>query len=119
MRSNIKWTRSEDMNWKIGFGIAILTASQFSQAGGSYIGMVKPLHYGSLYLDVSATQMSGRPACATRPYVHLMEDPSDNAYKSKFAMILSAWMADRPMALYGNGTCTSEGDEIIYVVTYP
>jgi hypothetical protein len=108
------------MNWKLVVGVLLAAAvNQTADAGGTYVGMVKPAHYGSLYLDVSATQMSNRPACATRGYVHLQEDPSETAYKSKFAMILSAWLAEKPLVLSGTGTCTSEGDEIIYVVTYP
>jgi hypothetical protein len=110
---------SISMKWKLAIGIASLMAAQAAFAGGSYLGMVKPVHYGSLYLLVSGTQMSGRPACATRAYVRLQEDPSSSVYREKFAMILSAWMAEKPIALYGTGNCTSEGDEIIYVVSYP
>ncbi|MDF2466709.1 MAG: hypothetical protein K0Q43_4944 [Ramlibacter sp.] len=104
---------------KLLLAFALLVGAQASLAGGSYIGRIKPLHYGSLYLDASAAEMSGRPACATRPYVVLQESQTSVGYKEKFAMILSAWLAEKPVALYGNGTCTSEGDEIIYVVTYP
>jgi hypothetical protein len=107
------------MYLRIAMCIATLAIATAGHAGGAYIGMIKPLHYGSLYLDASATQMSNRPACATRQYVRLQEAQTDVAYKEKFAMILSAWLADRPLALYGTGTCTSEGDEIIYVVGYP
>src|SRR5262245_36164476 len=80
-------TRSAAMNWKLVMGLTLVAASQAALAGGSYIGMVKPEHYGSLYLNVSATQMANRPACATRNYVHLQKDPSETGYKSKFAMI--------------------------------
>jgi hypothetical protein len=107
------------MNWKLAIGIALLTATQAAHAGGSYVGLVKPVHYGVLYLDASATQMSNRPACATRGYVRLQEVPTDAAYKEKFAIILSAWIADRPLVLAGTGNCTSEGDEIIFVVSFP
>jgi hypothetical protein len=108
------------MNWRSSSFIALLVCSQVASANGSYIGSVKPMHYGSaIYLDVSATQMTARPSCAIRNYVRLQEAPTDPAYREKFAMILSAWLADRPIALYGTGSCTSEGDEIISIVGFP
>ena len=107
------------MNRKVLASLALLACAPCAHAGGQYIGLVKPVHYGILYLDASQTQMSGRPSCATRTYVHLQEAPTDPAYKEKFSMLLGAWLADRPVALYGTGNCTSEGDEIIYVVTFP
>jgi len=108
------------MKWKLPIAIALLSITPAAYCG-SYVGMVKLLHYGngSLYLDATGTQMASRPACATRSTVRLQEAPDNQAYKEKFAMLLSAWLADRPVALYGTGTCTSEGDEIISVVTYP
>jgi hypothetical protein len=99
--------------------IVLWIATQNALAGGAYIGMVKPLHYAGLYLDASATQMSGRPVCATRNYVVLAEPVSDPVFKSKFAMLLAAWLAEKPVYLAGTGNCTSEGDEIIYVVGFP
>lgn len=107
------------MNCKLLTGIALLALTQAAHAGGSYIGRVRPVHYGTLYLDVSATQMSNRPACATRGYVRLQESQTDASYREKFSMILAAWLADKPLSLAGTGSCTSEGDEIIYVVTFP
>jgi hypothetical protein len=81
------------------------------------VGLVRIVHYGSLYLDASATQMSGKPACATRMFVRLQEATSDQAYRDKFAMLLAAWLAEKPVSRTGIGSCTSEGDEIINVVT--
>jgi|SRR5688500_5744545 hypothetical protein len=107
------------MNGKLALGIALLAATQSAHAGGVYIGLVKPVHYGTLYLDASATQMSSRPACATRQYVRLQEGQTDVGYKEKFAMILSAWLSEKPLVLSGTGSCTSEGDEIIYVISFP
>ena len=99
---------------------ALLFHIHTARADGQYVGMVKPLHYGaSVYLDISASQATGRPGCATRPYVRLQEAPTNQAYKEKFAMILAAWLAGRPVELLGNGTCTDEGDEIIYMVSIP
>src|SRR5690349_13505238 len=100
-------------------GFALFAAASAAHAGGTYVGRIRPVHYGTLYLDASATQMSNRPACATRAYVRLQEAPTDNAYKEKFSMILAAWFAKEPLVLSGTGSCTSEGDEIIYVVSFP
>jgi hypothetical protein len=107
------------MNWKLAIGIALLVAATAAHAGGTYVGRIRPVHYGVLYLDATATQVSNRPACATRGYVRLQENPTDAAYKEKFSMILAAWMAEKPLVLSGTGTCTSEGDEIIFVVSFP
>jgi hypothetical protein len=107
------------MKWKLPVAIALLSATSTAYSGGVYVGLVKPVHYGVLYLDASATQMSGRPACATRTYVRLADTPGDQIYKEKFAMLLGAWFSDRPVVLAGTGNCTSEGDEIISVVSFP
>src|SRR6187551_78461 len=79
------------MNWKLAIGIALLVAATAAHAGGTYVGRIRPVHYGVLYLDATATQVSNRPACATRGYVRLQENPTDAAYKEKFSMILAAW----------------------------
>ena len=85
-------------------------------AGGTYTGVFKPDYYGSLYIDASATQMADRPACATGTHLHLVEAESDAVFENKFATILAAWLADKPLTMVGNGTCTSEGDELISIV---
>ncbi len=103
---------------------AVLWASAFGVVGtaycGTYSGMARPFYYGSsLYIDVSGSQMSGRPACATRNYVDLQEtDPTSQVFKNKLAILLAAWYSGQPVTLTGTGSCTSEGDEIIFVV-YP
>ena len=109
------------MKEKICIALALLAGAQAANAGGDYVGLVRPVHMGAgyLYLEVSATQMSGRPACATRNYVRLQEAYTDSAFKEKFAMILGAWLAEKPMHLGGIGTCSSEGDEYIQTVTFP
>jgi hypothetical protein len=81
-----------------------------------HTGIFKPNYYGSLYIDASATQMADRPACANRTYLHLVEAESDAVFKNKLAMILAAWLADKPLTMVGTGTCTSEGDEIVSIV---
>jgi hypothetical protein len=109
------------MKWKLPITIALLSITPAAYCGGTYVGMVKPLHYGNggLYLEISATQVSNRPACAVRSVVRLQEAQTDQAYKDKFAILLGAWFTDRPVYLAGTGSCTSEGDEIISVVTFP
>lgn len=99
--------------------LLMLFAIAHGAEAGTYSGLVKPfLYYNSLYLGASATQMSSRPACATRNYVRLQEsDPNDAIFKSKLAILLASWLADRPVVLSGTGTCTGEGDELIFVVT--
>lgn len=87
---------------------------------GSYSGMARPFYYGSsLYIDITGMQMSDRPACATRHYVDLQEtDPTSQVFKNKLAFLLAAWYSGQPISLTGTGTCTSEGDEVIFEV-YP
>src|SRR4051812_24387947 len=81
---------------------------------GEYVGRVKPGWYsGVLYIDVTLATATNRPPCATRTLVRLAEsDPNDVVFKSKYAILVSAWMSDRPVFVSGSGTCTSEGDEI-------
>jgi hypothetical protein len=107
------------VNWKLIVAITLLATTQAVQADGTYVGLIRLAHFGILYLDVSATQMSNRPPCATRNYVHLQESPTDAAYKEKFSILLSAWIAEKPLILQGTGSCTSEGDEIISIVRFP
>lgn len=96
---------------------AILTFGT-AHAGGIYTGLIKPFYYSSsLYLDVTGLQMCNRPACATRTYVRLVEiDPADSLFKHKLAMLLSAWASERAIRLDGTGTCTTEGDELVFTV---
>ena len=102
----------------------MLGAAAFGAAGtafaGTYSGMAKPFYFSNnLYIDVSAAQMSNRPACATRNYVDLQEtDPTSQIFKNKLAFLLTAWYSGQPIILTGTGNCTSEGDEIIFEV-YP
>ena len=85
---------------------------------GTYIGKALPYwYYNGLYINIDGTQMINRPACSTRPLVRLAEgDPNDPIFKAKFAVLLSSWMADKPVNLQGAGTCSGEGDEIINIV---
>jgi hypothetical protein len=108
------------MNWKFVIAIASMAVIPAANAGGTYTGMVRPLLYSNtLYLNISATEMSGRPACATRNVVRLREDPTDIVHKNKYALILASWFAEKPLRLSGDGVCTAEGDEIIGVIELP
>ena len=92
-------------------------AASLATAGGTYVGPVQIVYYSNtLYLEASATQMSNRPACATRNYVRLQEADTDPVFKNKLAIILAAWYAGRTLTLSGTGQCTGEGDELIFAV---
>jgi hypothetical protein len=105
------------MKFKLMIAVALLAFGSVAAANGSYVGPVRIVYWSSqLYLDASATQMSNRPTCATRNYVVLQESVTDPVFKNKLAVIMAAWYAGRTVTLTGNGTCTSEGDEIVYVV---
>ena len=107
------------MKWKLLTVLASMAVMPAANAGGTYSGIVKPLLYSNtLYLNIGATQMSGRPSCAVRPYVRLREDPTDPVFKQKYTAILAAYLAGKPLVLSGDGTCTGEGDEVVFVVDF-
>jgi hypothetical protein len=86
-------------------------------AGGAYNGIARPVYYQSaLYLDVSAMEKSSRPACAVRDYVRLIEAENDPGFQRKYALIVGAWLAEKRIAFAGTGSCTGEGDEVVYIV---
>ena len=97
---------------------SVVLLSNYAQAGGTYIGKVKPFFWGGgLYLTPINAQVYEKPACATRVNLRLQEtDQNDPVFRNKYAMILSSWMAGKELKLIGNGECTHEGDEIIFVV---
>jgi hypothetical protein len=103
---------------KAAFALGVLASVSSTAFAGSYIGMAKPYFFGTtLYIIITGTQMEARPACATRNLVILQESDYNSAqFKSKFAILLSSWLAGQPVYLQGTGSCSSEGDEIIYVV---
>lgn len=103
---------------KAAFGLVLMASLASTAFAGTYTGMAKPYFYGNaLYISISGTQMDSRPACATRNLVILEEsDYNSIPFKSKFAILLSSWLAGQPVYLQGTGTCSTEGDEIIFVV---
>jgi len=100
------------------FCLVLLGFASTSHAGGRYIGKARPYYWsGSLYIAPVDSQKSSVPDCATRHLLRLKEtDPASPVFNNKFAILLAAWMAGRDVDLRGTGECTSEGDEIIYVV---
>jgi len=100
--------------------LTILALASTTANAGDYIGVAQPYFYhGFLYINTAGMTRTNRPACATRDFVTLEEgsDMSNPLLKAKFAVLLSAFMADRKVFLGGTGTCTSEGDEIIFVAS--
>jgi len=98
--------------------LVLILFSSLAYAGSTYTGTVKPYFWaGGLYLQPINAKITSKPACATRTLLRLREtDPNDPIFRYKFSILLSAWMAKREVTLYGTGECTSEGDEIIFVV---
>ncbi|CCO47435.1 exported hypothetical protein [Vibrio nigripulchritudo SOn1] len=88
---------------------------------GNYTGTFHPYWYGgSLYIKPVSVVKSDIPACAKRQLLRLQEmDISGDVFKYKYSMLLTAWAANKSIKLLGTNKCTSEGDEIIYVVNYP
>ena len=101
------------------FALMLCASMTLPAYAGSYNGMAKPYFWANgLYIDVAATQMSNRPACATRNLVILEEsDYNSTLFKSKFAILLSSWLAGKPVYLQGTGLCSGEGDEIVFAVS--
>ena len=106
------------MNKSIIIVVVLLILSTNAFAGGKYIGTVRPYFYDErLYLAPVSIEIINKPACATRGLLRLQEmDLSDPVFKYKYAMLLASWIAEREVELRGTGECTSEGDEIIFVV---
>lgn len=83
-------------------------------AGGSYVGKLQPYFYNnSLYLIPVESQISNKPACATRQYIRLPDSMDSPGFGPKYSTILAAWVAKQELVISGTGNCTGEGDEII------
>jgi len=89
-----------------------------SQAGGKYVGKVRPYYFNNvLYLEPVSVEKDSVPSCAKRSLLQLQETDQDGAvFKNKFSILLASWMAERDVELRGNGDCSAEGDEYIFVV---
>jgi hypothetical protein len=98
----------------LSLGLAPLTLQ-----AGEYTGMARPvLLTDALYIDVSRMTRSSRPSCATRDFVRLVEgsDLANPYIKAKFAILLSAYLSERQVYMSGTGTCSAEGDELVFSV---
>ena len=85
---------------------------------GDYSGTFRPYFFSdNLYIEEVSVQKSSVPACVKRNLLRLPADPSSPAYKNEYAMLLTAWYTGRALFISGSGTCTNEGDEIVFVIT--
>ncbi|WP_104398454.1 hypothetical protein [Vibrio penaeicida] len=101
--------------------LVLLSFSCFKTMAGSYTGTFQPYWYGgSLYIKPLSVVKTDVPSCVKRQLLRLQEfDISGDVFKYKYSMLLTAWAANKSIKLVGTNKCTSEGDEIIYVVNYP
>lgn len=95
-----------------------LVALAGTASAGEYTGKMRPFFSGAfLYIEPISASVANRPTCATRPYLRLEElDANDPVFKHKLSMVFTSWIARRDVRLVGRGTCTQEGDEVIYIV---
>lgn len=73
------------------------------------------LHY--VVLDGA---IANQPPCATKSYFMVKDETSDTG-KSQFAMLLSAYMANRTVTIFGTGGCSrwSDGEDIDGIILRP
>ena len=85
---------------------------------GDYTGTFRPYFYSdNLYIEEVSVQKSSVPACVKRNLLKLPADPASPAFKNEYAMLLAAWYTGRTLYISGSGNCTSEGDELVFVIT--
>lgn len=85
--------------------------------GGVYVGKVRPIYVdGDLFLQPVNAEVRDRASCASRDVLRLADEPSTVAFRNKFDLVLRSWLADRELMLIGKGTCSLQGDEIIFAV---
>ena len=82
---------------------------------GTYEGLMRPHFWNSsLYITPLKYTATDKPNCATRSLLRLQEmDINSEIFQLKYSMILSHWLAGKPLQFIGSGDCTSEGDETI------
>ena len=85
--------------------------------GGVYRGKVRPFYVdGDLFLQPVDTKISNRASCAARNLLRLDGERTSIEFRNKFDILLKSWVADREVVLIGKGTCSVQGDEIIFGV---
>lgn len=96
-----------------GHFIVALTLCASNQAiAGTGFGKVKFLltrtHDGLQYVKIKG-ERAGKPACATNDYFMIRDEKSDTG-KAQYAMLMSAYLAGKIVAIEGAGTCNRWGD---------
>ena len=85
--------------------------------GGVYVGRVRPAYVGEhLLLQPVGARARNRPGCASRNVMRLEDEPNSTVFRNKFEMVLRAWIAQRELILVGKGTCSLQGEELIFSV---
>ena len=106
---------------------ALFMALAISTDAATYTGRIKPFFYstGLYLLPQSDVQHTTLPSCVTRGTLRLEEDPALHSqtdqslalFKQKYAMLLGLWLSGQTVQLVGSGSCSTEGDELIYIIT--
>ena len=85
--------------------------------GGVYRGKVRPFYVDdNLFLQPIDPKVSNRASCAARSLLRLDGERTSLEFRNKFAILLDSWVADREVVLIGKGTCSIQGDELIFAV---
>jgi hypothetical protein len=85
--------------------------------GGVYVGKIRPFYVdGDLFLQPIDARINDRAGCAARNLLRLDGEPTSLEFRNKFDILLKSWVARREVVLIGKGTCTLQGDELIFVV---
>ncbi|MBB5886440.1 MULTISPECIES: hypothetical protein [unclassified Xanthomonas] len=82
-------------------------------SASSVTGTVKDLSVratdGVHYVVINATPTQ-RPTCAASTTYYMIKDEKSDTGKAQLAMLLSAYMAGKPVWIEGGDTCTRWGD---------
>lgn len=85
--------------------------------GGIYRGKVRPFYVdGDLFLQPIDSRISNRASCAARNLLRLDGERTSLEFRNKFEILLESWVSDREVVLIGKGTCSIQGDELIFAV---
>lgn len=60
-------------------------------------------------VELNAVPTARPPCAAVHPY-YMIKDETSDVGKSQFAMLMSAYLTNRPVRITGLGTCTRWGD---------
>lgn len=94
------------------FLAVLCLCSPATSFAGTGFGKVKFLltrtHDGLQYVKIKG-ERAGKPACATNDYFMIRDEKSDTG-KAQYAMLMSAYLAGKTVAIEGAGTCNRWGD---------